>query len=395
MKPSDGYILLVENDPDIGDRIARQALRPLGYRVSVVSDVSAAIQQAAKQPPDLVISNLNLPGLSGKDLLVALNSQGLNTPLIVIAERGQEQDVIQAFRLGAADYLLWPAREAEVVAAVERVLKQVEERRARRQLEQRLREANRELQRKVHELTTILGVGKAVVSITDQRVVYDRIVEGAVEVAAADMGWLSLREEKRGAFLMVAQRNLPPGWARKLHQAVDDGVSSLVALSGETLLIHGEALKRFKIAALGKSAAVVPIKAKDDVIGLLIVVRKQERAFGPEEQTLLEGMADYAAISLVNAHLFRALEQSAEAARSGEKRQNALLQSLRDALQNELRAALYPLNALRNGELGSLNKEQSDALQAIQQALHRLSEAANKTIPPLASDDRSNKKNEM
>ena len=108
-------ILLVENDPDISDLIARQALRPLGYNVDVAAEAGAAIKQTVQTPPDLVIANLNLPGLSGKDLLVALTSQGLNAPLIVLAEKGQEEDAIQAFRLGATDVMFWPARDAEIV----------------------------------------------------------------------------------------------------------------------------------------------------------------------------------------------------------------------------------------------------------------------------------------
>jgi DNA-binding response OmpR family regulator len=69
-------ILLVENDPDISDLIARQVLQPLGYQVDIVTDAGAALKKAFQTPPDLVIANLNLPGLSGKDLLVALTSQG-------------------------------------------------------------------------------------------------------------------------------------------------------------------------------------------------------------------------------------------------------------------------------------------------------------------------------
>ncbi|MGB8982688.1 MAG: response regulator [Anaerolineales bacterium] len=111
-------ILLVEHDPEVSDLIARQALTSMGYHVDVVADASSAIKKALLAPPDLIIANLNLPGLSAKDLLVALASQGVNVPLLVIAAKGQEHDIIQAFRLGAADYLLWPARDAEVLAAV-------------------------------------------------------------------------------------------------------------------------------------------------------------------------------------------------------------------------------------------------------------------------------------
>ena len=108
-------ILLVENDPEISDIVARQTLRAVGYQVDVVGDSSAAIKSLLETPPDLIIVDLNIPGLSAKDMLVALNAQGVTTPLLVIAGKGQEQDVIQAFRLGAADYLMWPARDAEVV----------------------------------------------------------------------------------------------------------------------------------------------------------------------------------------------------------------------------------------------------------------------------------------
>src|SRR5215208_4808664 len=145
-------ILLVENDPEISDLIARQALKSMGFQVDVVADSSTAIKQALEAPPDLIIADLNLPGLSAKDLLVALSSQGVHTPLLVIASKGQEQDIIQAFRLGAADYLLWPARDAEVVSAVERVLNRVHETRDRQRLDLKLSEMNQHLQRRDREL---------------------------------------------------------------------------------------------------------------------------------------------------------------------------------------------------------------------------------------------------
>ncbi len=364
-------ILLVESDPDIRDLIARQALGPLGYHVQVAGDVSTAIQFTARSAPDLVICNLNLPGLSGKDLLVALNSQGLQVPVIVIAEKGQESNVIQAFRLGGTDYLMWPVREAEVVAAVERSLKQVRDSRARQRLDLQLKETNEELQRRVRELTTIFAVGKAVISITDQRVLFDKIVEGMVYVAEADYGWLLVRHEHSRTFVLTSHRNLPDSWAKKMGQPLDDGVSSLVALSGETLAINGEPLKRFKAAALGNSVVVVPIKIQQEVIGLLVVVRKSDVVFEHNMQTLLEAVADYASVSLVNARLFRALQGSADAARAGEKAKLEQLQALRQELLSLIQPATYPIDLLLAGKMGTLSSEQQQALKTIHLALQR------------------------
>lgn len=87
-------ILIVESDPDIVDLISRQALAPLGYEPRIVGTASAALQRARDNPPDLIIANLNLPDLSGKDLLTALTSTGVMVPLVVVAEKGQELGVI-------------------------------------------------------------------------------------------------------------------------------------------------------------------------------------------------------------------------------------------------------------------------------------------------------------
>lgn len=384
MMNSGERVVVVESDPDISDLIARQALQPLGYQVTVVSDASAVLQQALQTPPDLLIANLSLPGLNAKDLMVALSSQGVNVPLVVVAEKGQEEDIIQAFRVGAVDYLHWPARDAEVVSVVERALRQTREARTRLRLDQQLQNVNAELKRKVNELTAIISIGKAVVSITDQRRLFLRIVEGAIQLVQADLGWLMLRDEASKVYLLAAQRNLPEGWAKKLHQPLEDGISSLVTLSGETLLIHGKPLERFKVSVLGKAAAVVPIKVRGEVIGLLLVLRKEEHPFKKNEQTLLEAVADYASVSLVNVRLFRALEQAAESAKSGAKRQNAQLEAVREAVRDEIQAAKYPIELLLTEKPGPLTDQQRQALQTSQSALYRLSRATEKTVPPVA-----------
>ncbi|MBK8783192.1 MAG: response regulator [Anaerolineales bacterium] len=375
-------ILIVESDPDIADLIGRQSLQPLGYQVTVVGDAASALKRAVQTPPDLILANLNLPGLSGKDLIAALNSQGVKSPLIIIAEKGQEADAIQAFRLGSNDVMFWPLRDAEVVSIVERALRQTQETRERQKLDRQLKAANDELQKRLRDLMNILSIAKAVVSITDQRVLFDRILESAQQLAEADMCWLMLRDEKTKTYLLRAQRNLPEAWAKKMNQPVDDGISSLVALSGESLLMNGSPLQKFKLASLGKAAGVIPIKIQNEVIGLLIVARKNDREFSRDAQTMLEAMADYASISLVNARLFRALEQTAENARAGEKHRHAALESIREAIQGEVQAATYPLHLVLTEMPGALNAEQKKALESVQTALQRLSRSSEKTVVP-------------
>ena len=151
MKTSRERILLVESDPEISDLVARQTLQAAGYQVQVARTAAMAIQEAARYSPDIIITNLTLPDLSGKDLLVALSSQGMEAPVIVITQKGMESDLVQAFRIGATDYIFWPMREAEIISAVERVIKQVRSRRERESLAKQLKQTNDELQQRVRE----------------------------------------------------------------------------------------------------------------------------------------------------------------------------------------------------------------------------------------------------
>jgi two-component system, NtrC family, sensor kinase len=383
MSTTGDRILLVEDDPKISDLIARQTLKSVGYQVDVVSDASSAIKMALTNLPDVIIANLNLPGLSTKDLIVALLSQGVDTPLLVIANKGQEHDIIQAFRLGAANYILWPAREPEVLSAVERVLARVRSARENRRLDLQVSEMNEQLQRKVRELTAIINLGKAVISITDQKILFQKIVDGAAQVANTGIAWLLVRDPQSKTFLLAGQRGLPNAWAGRMNMPLDDGVSALVALSGETLAMEGDPLLRFRVANLGKSVCVVPIKVHLEVIGMLVVVRKEAKTFTKTEQTLLEAVADYASISLVNSRLFRALNEAANSAKESQRRQNHILESIRSAVAEELRAAIYPVDLLLTEMPGTLTKDQKHALQTTRAALQRLSRAAEKTTPPV------------
>jgi K+-sensing histidine kinase KdpD len=389
MAPVRDRILIVESDPVIADLIGRQALQSVGYQVFMVGDATAAIAKALQWSPDLIITDINLPGLSGKDLMVALSSQGVNTPIILLAPKGQEQDIIHTLRIGAADFLLLPVREAEVLSAAERVLKLVHDRRERDRLAQQLQQTNQELQLRVRELTTIFAVGKAVTSITDMNLLMEKVLEGATKVTQADLGWFLLRDDLNKPFTLVAGHNLPASLGVRPGQVWDDGISSLVAMSGEALTIHGEALKRFKIYVLGQSALIAPIKVQKNVIGLLVVIRKQANPFAPSEQHLLDALADYASISLVNAHLFRAADERArtlqfmaESAQMGERVNNDVLRVVKKDLGGSVEAALATLLHLAKDPTARWRPEQRQQIAAIQDQLEKL-QRLTETIAPL------------
>ncbi|GAB4579282.1 MAG: hypothetical protein Fur0022_20200 [Anaerolineales bacterium] len=305
-------ILIVENDPITRDLVARQSLQPFGYQVKTVALASEAIIQFAQFNPQVLITNIKPPDLSAKDLLAVLQSQGMDIPVIIIADKTAQNDILHAFRLGATDYLMTPIREAEVINAVERAVKTIRARAEREQLAQKVHQANAELQQRIRELTTIIAIGKAVTSITNPQALFKKIIEGSILVTNADLGWLLIRDERHNVLILRAQHNMPDELDGRMNRPFDDGISSLVALSGEPLVMHGEPIKRFKVHVAGQAIMVMPIKAQNQTIGLLVVMRKQSHPFTKNNQFLLEAVADYAAISLVNASLYQAMEDRAK-----------------------------------------------------------------------------------
>jgi two-component system NtrC family sensor kinase len=308
-KPSE-KILIADEDPDVIDLVARQALGPLGYSMATATDGPGAIQRIMSFHPDIVLASLTLLGLSAKEILVALRARGLESLVIVTAPEGQEKAALQAFRLGAKDYLAKPLREAEVVSAVERALSEVRLRKEREALALSLSEANEQLEHRVRELTLLYGIGKALNQLDR---LYDRLMEGARYATGTEMGWLLQRDDSGRELILRSQHGLPAALAAKVNLPWDDGVAPLVIASGEGLRLAGEGLRRFKIAQICQSVLVVPIKAKTESMGVISDGHKEAREFSVREQAMLEAVADYASIAMINARLFRELENRATA----------------------------------------------------------------------------------
>lgn len=327
-------ILIVENNAGISEFLAKQALSSSNYQVFQVADASNAINKAVLINPDLIITNINLPGLSGKDLLVALSSRGITPPTIMIASEGQELEIIQAFRLGAADYILWPARETEVILVVDRLLKQVHEQREQKMVERQLRLSNQQLHQRVKELTAIFTVGKTITSITNQNKLFEKTLQISSLVSQSDLGWFLMRqEEKADNFVLSAHFNLPEALSKKINSVWDDGISSLTAISGETLNIAGDPIKRFKVKVFGESIIIVPVKIHRQVAALLVLMRKEAKPYMKSEQRFLEALADFVSISLINSKLVHSLETREQ-----------VLQKLVDKTQTNEKATIELLN---------------------------------------------------
>jgi two-component system KDP operon response regulator KdpE len=107
-------ILVIEDEAPLR-RLLRTALAAEGYRVAEAETGAQAVRMAAQQPPDLVMLDLGLPDIDGQEVLRQLR-EWLQSPIIILSARDQEQQKVAALDSGADDFVAKPFHTGELLA---------------------------------------------------------------------------------------------------------------------------------------------------------------------------------------------------------------------------------------------------------------------------------------
>ncbi len=116
-------ILVVDDQPKIV-KIAQDYLENSGFQVVTAVNGTNALVAARRDHPDLIILDLNLPGMDGLDVCRQLRRQS-DVPIIMLTARVDETDRLIGLELGADDYIVKPFSPRELVARVRAVLRRV------------------------------------------------------------------------------------------------------------------------------------------------------------------------------------------------------------------------------------------------------------------------------
>jgi two-component system, OmpR family, response regulator RegX3 len=114
-------VLLVEDERSIAEPFA-EALRRSGFRTTVASTGRDAIALAASCRPDVILLDLALPDLDGRDVCQHLRRDS-NVPIIMVTASGAVTDRVVGLELGADDYVVKPFATGEVIARIRAVLR--------------------------------------------------------------------------------------------------------------------------------------------------------------------------------------------------------------------------------------------------------------------------------
>lgn len=124
MQPVKAHILVVEDDADLRDAI-KDTLLLAGYAVSEADCAEAALEFLAQSPCDLVISDVNMPGMDGYQLLRRIAADNPQLPVLIMTAYGSISSAVQAIRNGAVDFLEKPFSTDKLKGIVEKYVKPV------------------------------------------------------------------------------------------------------------------------------------------------------------------------------------------------------------------------------------------------------------------------------
>jgi DNA-binding response OmpR family regulator len=125
MAVASARILVVEDEADVAQLIKHTLERGGDAKVETVASGPAALTAVAASPPDLVILDLNLPGLDGREVCRILRARPASAtiPIIMLTARVDEQDRVLGLDLGADDYMTKPFSPRELAARIRAVLR--------------------------------------------------------------------------------------------------------------------------------------------------------------------------------------------------------------------------------------------------------------------------------
>lgn len=116
-------ILVVDDEPHIR-RVLEVILGSSGFDVVLASDGMQGLDNLSREPVDLILLDLMMPGANGLEILskIRANPERANTPVIILTAKGQDTDREAALAGGASDFLTKPFSPKKLVARIEEIL---------------------------------------------------------------------------------------------------------------------------------------------------------------------------------------------------------------------------------------------------------------------------------
>jgi signal transduction histidine kinase/CheY-like chemotaxis protein len=312
-------VMVVDDEASVLD-VFREYLAAEGYEITAISSGEEAVRMLPSARPDVILTDLNLPGLSGLDVMRHARAADPEVAVIVVTGYASASSAIDALRQGAYDYVTKPPELYDVAQIVQRAIASRRLRETNRRLLAELRAKNEILQQ--HEqvlrervrvatwqMTRLYEVGKEISAILDLAPRLDVICDKAAELAGARAAAVYLRSEENGPFHLSGAHGFGgEGDAEGLPAAIPpdgplaggpDGPRPIRRNRGE----KGEPWSAFDAGAPLGAMLLVPMISDAQWGGLLVLAGKPG-GFTDDDESFLALYAAQAAIAIRNSQLF-------------------------------------------------------------------------------------------
>jgi len=321
-EPPPARVLVVDDEPSVVD-VFREYLTSQGYRLHVAASGEEAVALIPDVRPELILTDVNLPGLSGLEVMRYAKQVDPDVCVIVVTGYTTASTAIEALRQGAYDYVKKPFDLDQVVHSAERGLADRQLKVQNRQLLEELRKKNEILQdHEQHlrervriatsQLTALYEAGKDINANLELGPRLAVIVTTAAVMAEGEAAVLYLRREESDEFRGAAAHGV---------ELANDPANSVLFLPGVGLLgacaLEQRPIRRTlpdddeeRASALPgvtgasfESVLALPVLTGERTIGVLAVLRSAH-SFTEDEESILSLFAAQAATAIRNSQLF-------------------------------------------------------------------------------------------
>jgi K+-sensing histidine kinase KdpD len=309
-------ILVVDDEQTVAD-VCQEFLTTEGYQVSVASSGEEALKVLPGLHPDVILTDINMPGISGIEVVRQAKALDPEMCVIVLTGHASTGNAIDALRQGAYDYVTKPFDLEAVNKIIKsglahrrlRVLNRelIEELRGKNEIlqhhEQQLRERVRVA---TAQLTTLYETGKAISANLELGPRLQVICDKAAETLKARVAVLFLKRDHEDDYVAAAAHGI---------ELPQDGPITFIEGQGDlgVVVLNRRSMRRTAgeegpIELLGVAGGVgsmvlTPLVAENQVLGVLAVADKPG-TFGPDDENFLVLFASQSGIAVQNSQLF-------------------------------------------------------------------------------------------
>ena len=302
-------ILIVDDEAFIGETI-RDLLEKEEYKVTLAGNAAQAIIKIKEILPDLILTDLKLPDMSGLEILKIAKKNDQDVCVIVMTAYANIETAIKALEEEVYDYILKPFDPERVRLIIKKGLE-------RRRLTLRNKELLQYLQKEKNKLETILEIGEKMSSILNLEELVDFIIMKATDIIEAQRGSLMLLDKSGEVLKIVASRGLKDRIIKNTQVKLGERIVGWVAKTGEPLLVldvdkqtDARRIKEEKGSEPYKSKSFLsmPLRKENETIGVINITDKNDQentVFTMDDLRLLSIIVNQAVVSIENARLYK------------------------------------------------------------------------------------------